>query len=151
MLSPVTWQAVEAIAAELAFIRTANTFRTDIGANVQTEPLQEPIEEAPVVMVGLDNLDRRDVDTQFRVSEFTVICECAIPTKFSAARRTAHDAIADLLVVFPSSSRRLTLSGGLQCDVTAGTRPTARILDRPEGIDAVIAQVQLLVTVREYE
>lgn len=146
MPSPITWQALQAIESELSVIRIANGFATDLGASVVLEHEQSMDDDVPRLALGMDSLSVRDLTSNMREHAFIVIVECLVPASRIDAQQRIHEAIDDVLRVFPSSARSLTLSpSGQLASINADT---AQVLPRPEGTGMGVAQVRLTARIR---
>lgn len=141
---PVSWQLLEAIQAQLQAIVTP-TYRTNIGASVVLELGQVADASAPSVAVSLVSETRRELSTQARRRDCEVLVECLVAGTSEDAQREAHDALEDTLEIFPALER-VTLAGGATADVDWAE---GKVLLRPDGADAVVAQVTLRCTVNE--
>lgn len=141
---PLTWQAMQLISTELAVIRKAAGYHTDVGQRVLLEPIQVE-DDAACVLVGMRDLRVTELASRLRQQEFTAVVEAVAPATQLDAEAQAHRAIADVLRVFPSSPRDIVLPGG------AGhiAAEAADVLQRRDGGGAVIGQVRLNVRLRE--
>lgn len=142
--TPVTWQLLEAIQTRLQLIVTP-TYRTNVGASVALELGQIADTSTPTVGVNLVAAVRRELSTQQRRRDCEVLVECVVPGTSEDAQRQAHNAMEDVLEVFPALYR-LTLSGGATADVSWAE---GNIVRKVDGADAVVAQVTLRCTVNE--
>lgn len=147
MPSPITWQAMQAIAAELTVIRIATGYFTDLGASTGLEPAQAEADDAPRVVLGMDRLTVRELASGLREAAFTAIVECLVPASHLDAQQRAHEALADVMRVFPVSPRDLVLTPSTTVAQVAAD--TGQVLPRPDGVGLVVAQARLNVTIRE--
>lgn len=147
MPDPITWQAMQAIASEMAVVRIANGYHTDIGADASLEPTQIESGDAPRVVFGMQRLTVRELATGLRETAFTAIVECQVPGTHTDAQQRAHECIADVLRVFPSSVRDIALVAAPTIAQVASA--SGDVLPRPEGAASSVAQVRLTVIIRE--
>lgn len=145
MSEPITWQAIQRIALQLAAILPANGYLTSIGQNVDLEPVQLDANTGARVLVGMQRLQVSELASRLRMYECTAVVEALVPASQADAQQQAHRAIADVLRVFPSSPQLFALAGA-ELEVAGDS---ADVLERPDGLNAVIAQVRLNLRIRE--
>jgi hypothetical protein len=127
----------------LATIRVADGFSTDIGARVIPDAVQRAETERPSVAYGptagtIDRTDEQDdrgnkLSTRARKVEFTI--EAAVPSGAQGTRAAALMMLNDIECAFEARSC------GAPPRTKAITLKTWSILDRPDGIDAVVLQI----------
>lgn len=147
MPSPASplWLLIQALKAVVEDITTANGARTDIGTTVDAEPAQEDAESAPRTVIVVQSYAVSSIANKLRGRDVALVIEVAVPATIENAKETAANALDDLVDAFPAI-RKYTLADGITADVQAAD---GRLLDRPDGIDAVLAQVALKATMRE--
>lgn len=143
--TPVTWQVLDAIRTQITTLTTGNGYRTNIGNSVSLERAQAVESDAPFAAVLMPNWDFSDVALGNNMRRCTVIVQITVPATYANAQQEAHKAAEDVFEVFPITER-IALASGYECQVT----PSAvEILDRPDGIEATVAQVTLDATTFE--
>ena len=145
MSEPITWQAMQRIALQLAVILPANGYLTSIGQNVDLEPVQLDASAGARVLVGMQRLQVSELASRLRMYECTAVVEVLVPASQADAQQQAHRAIADVLRVFPSSPQLFALAGA-ELEVAGDS---ADVLERPDGLNAMVAQVRLNLRIRE--
>lgn len=143
--TPVTWQVVDAVRTQLTTLTTANGYRTNIGNSVSMERAQAVESDAPFAAVLMPNWDFSDAALANSMRRCTVLVQVTVPATYTSAQEEAHKAAEDVFEVFPIHER-VALSGGSECQVVPSS---VEILDRPDGIEATVAQITLVVTTFE--
>jgi len=136
---------MQRIALQLAVILPANGYLTSIGQNVDLEPVQLDASAGARVLVGMQRLQVSELASRLRMYECTAVVEALVPASQADAQQQAHRAIADVLRVFPSSPQLFALAGA-ELEVAGDS---ADVLERPDGLNAMVAQVRLNLRIRE--
>lgn len=131
----------------MAVIRVASGYFTDLGLSVSLEFAQASASSAPRVVLGAERITVRDRATGTRETAFTAIVEVTVPASLTDAQQRAHEALADVLRVFPASTREIALPASP--DVAQITGETGDVLPRPDGMNSITAQARLSVLIRE--
>lgn len=134
------WQILQAIAAALALISTANGYRTDIGANVSLEAVQDPAATKEGIVLGTLAITRPNLpdnkNPNLQQRSFDFIVEAAVPISPSdgvvPAFQRMHDVIEDIEQALDPMP---LVKGALRPQFSE-----IAILDRPNGLNAVVAQ-----------
>ena len=134
---------LDSIGEALATIRTSAGFNTDIGAKVIPNALQRQETERPSAAYGVTqgvidrttetDADGRRLSTRMRKVDFTI--EAALPSGAATAQAAALQMLDDIERAFEKRTC------GAPPRTKAITLKTWSILDRPEGIDAVVLQI----------
>lgn len=145
--SPLTWQALQAIQSALAVVRIASGYFTDLGASVGLEFNQGIASDVPRVVVGMERMTVSDRATGTREIAFTAIIEVIVPASHADAQQRAHEALADVLRVFPASTKDLSLPDSANIAQVIGER--GDVLPRVDGMSSIVAQARVSVLIRE--
>ncbi len=134
---------LDSIGEVLATIRTSGGFSTDVGAKVFKNALQRAETERPSVAYGVTNgiIDRtgetdddgRRLSKRARKVDFTI--EAGVPASVVGAQDAGLQLLDDIERAFEARSC------GAPPRSKAITLKTWSILDRPDGIDAVVLQI----------
>lgn len=147
---PLTWRVLVAVQDLVKRVRKASGFYTDMGADVRLTGWQMDRGTSPRVHIcsPSDSLNDGDIGKGLRGSrtvsgDMSVIVEYVLPASFADTHREAHRGRADLVRVLrddpalaPAGVRALRITG-------------RRILDQPEGLPFVVAQIELTVSITE--
>ena len=134
---PTTWQIVAKVAELLGAVRIANGYYTDFGVKVRTGKYTPQEGEGAHAVVVAGDMPVTTTGNRTRSRSIDLLIECRVPASASDADLVAHRALDDVLHVIPARQREIewpARSGGLE---VIG----ARILDRPQGVAFVVAQV----------
>lgn len=144
MASP-TWTLLTLLQAQLATIRVVNGFRTDIGLTARLELHQFDASAGPSLAIAMQSETIRDLTTTVRQRTIQLIAECLVPLVSDQEQELAHDALEDLLQVFPATQQYAVAAG-----ITAAvTLLEGRVVAAPEGMSVIAAQVDLTALMRE--
>jgi hypothetical protein len=147
--TPKPWAILQAIETALQQISTANGYRTDIGATVSLEKVQNPADVAEGITLYSDALTRPDEpdnrNTRIKTREFELIIEAAVPVTMASgvvpAHQRMHDIIEDIEQAFAAG-----------VPSTPGAIPAefreVIFADRPQGLAAVVAQYIMVAKYR---
>lgn len=133
----LSWQVIQALAERLQIIRTANGFRTDIGARVVTETGQRLGDDELAVSVLCTGIPVQSARGSILSSQMEVVLQVELRAGRADAQFLAHAALADLAQALPTKQRPI----GLPEYCTNFEIADRRIFSRPEGADLVIVQV----------
>ena len=131
--TPIPWAILEVVQARLRTIRKAGGYRTDAGRDVRLEPA--PFDPNDALRLTLYPLTMLVPDDARSASErgFTFVVEALVPVKLDNAQARIVDTLADIEDV---------LDGYLQAPLALPLQfQEAVLLDRPEGVAAMAAQV----------
>ena len=141
MTAPATpsWDLLQAVATRMAIIRTANGYRTELGADVRTEALPYDNVTALILSLYVTSMPLLDEGSTPRQQNGSVefAFEAFCPGARAASQELAHQAIADILDAFPRSQRATPIGVGNSGLVITGRS----ILTRPNGAALIVAQV----------
>ena len=131
--TPIPWAILEVVQARLRTIRKAGGYRTDAGRDVRLEPA--PFDPNDALRLTLYPLTMLVPDDARSASErgFTFVVEALVPVKLDNAQARIVDTLADIEDV---------LDGYLQAPLALPLQfQEAVLLDRPDGVAAMAAQV----------
>lgn len=131
--TPIPWAILEVVQARLRTIRKAGGYRTDAGRDVRLEPA--PFDPNDALRLTLYPLTMLVPDDARSASErgFTFVVEALVPVKLDNAQARIVDTMADIEDV---------LDGYLQAPLALPLQfQEAVLLDRPDGVAAMAAQV----------
>ena len=131
--TPVPWAILEVVQARLRTIRKTGGYRTDIGRDVRLEPAPFDPNDAPrLTLYPLTMLVPNDARSASERG-FTFVVEALVPVKLDNAQARIVEAMADVEDV---------LDGYLQSPLALPLQfQEAVLLDRPDGVAAMAAQV----------
>ena len=140
----VSWAIIQALAAQLATITTANEYLTDVGNNVWTTDHQRPDEDALGLMIYSENITGTGIDLERPakpVRDFALLIEAAIGTDLDDAQQQIHAVIEDIENCMKAYAKA-------QIAVPAYQRVPMHvvdvaILDRPEGAAIIAMQMRI--------
>lgn len=147
--TPTPWAILTLVAAALAQIRVANGYRTDIGASVELEAVQNPTAVSEGITLYSSALLRPDEpgnhNAAISTRDFEFVIEAAVPLAAAdgvvPAHARIHDIIADIEQAFDAGVP--TTDGAIPAvfqDVV--------FLDRPAGLAAIVAQYTMTARYR---
>lgn len=143
--TPKPWQILQAVQTRLAGIMVANGYRTDAGANVLLEGVQDTADDVArltLYSLGISRPAQDRPDGKGRVFEFVI--EATVPCVGAAgvvpAHQRAHEILADIEQAFDTYLQLPSALPAKLADVT--------FLDRPSGLDVVGLQVTCSVEYR---
>lgn len=134
---------LEAVGEQLAAIRAAAGFNTDIGANIFLSDRQREGNARPSICIGsrsgrIDRTDERAGSGRALSSKsrgMDLIIEAAVTAGADEAHAAGHDMLEDIERAFAIRTCAAPLGViGVRLD-------TWQILDRPDGIDAAVLQI----------
>lgn len=147
------WDVVNALAAALGVISVANGYNTDIGTNIVLYDQQRGTTARPSIAIGArtGKIDLRDANDrlgntlarQARQMDFAL--EAGLSVGAADAQRAAHDALEDIERVYMAT---LVNNNAMPTGVARISFTGWQILDRPDGIDAVVLQILGVVDYR---
>lgn len=130
--TPRSWQILVALQAQLQTILIANGFRTDAGADVRLEPSQFESTDAPRITLYSIGM-AHDGDPNNRGQRaFTLVIEAVVSTTLEAPHATIvalSEDIEQALATFVPMPGAMPL-----------LFEESLILDRPDGLDAMVVQ-----------
>jgi len=131
--TPIPWAILELIQARLRIIRRANDYRTDAGRDVRLEPAPfDPSDTARLTLYPLASVLPDDAGSTSERG-FTFVVEALIPVRIDNAQQRIIETIADIEDALDGYTQSpLALPLHFQESV---------LLDRPDGIAAMAAQV----------
>lgn len=138
-----TLPILEAVGQQLAAIRLAAGFNTDIGANIYLDDRQRSGHERPSICIGaragrIDRTDERAGNGRALAAKargMDLIIEAAVTAGAEEAHAAGHDMLEDIERAFGIRTCAAPLGViGVRLD-------TWQILDRPDGIDAAVLQI----------
>lgn len=147
---PLTWRVLVAIQTLVQRIKKSDGYWTDMGADVRLTGWQyDTSSKARAHIISTqDTLNDGAVGKGLRGSrtvsgELSVTVEYVLPATFADVQREAHRGRADLVQVLrddpalqPAGVRALTIT-------------SRQILDQPDGLPVVVAQIGLTVSITE--
>lgn len=143
--TPSTWLLVQAIRTALTVITVANNYRTNIGTSVSAEGEQAEDTSAPFAAVALERFATYVEVLNRRSRECIVLVEVVVPATAPTAQQVAHDAIEDVVDVYKIETKA-TLAAGVEATITLAE---ARILERPDGLEAIVGQIRFRCRIHE--
>lgn len=138
--TPRPWKIIESLEAQLSDVRVASGYRTDIGANVWTQPAQRK-DDVLGISIGTESINRTSANERplKRARGLVLVLEAEIAVTLDNAHELAHDVAEDLEVALtsfvsaqaqnPDPTQSLPLEVG---DIL--------ILERPEGMPVIAVQ-----------
>lgn len=134
-MDPLSWQALQAVAQQLATIRKTNGYLTDIGQQVTLETIQITELESPTTgIVAGDFTPGPNQTRRTKDSRMAVTIECTIPANYASAQYIAHCAMEDIPKAITETAE------WLPDGVRGFTMDAMRLLQRPDGAPIVVAQ-----------
>lgn len=130
---PIAWALLEALQTQLRTVRKANGFRTDAGRDVRLEPAQFEADAAPRITLYALTTVRPDDARGEGEREVTLVVEALVPVRFDNAQARIVETMADIEQAL-NGLRLPTLALPLRFAESV-------ILDRPDGVPAMAAQV----------
>lgn len=130
---PIPWAILELVQARLRNVQREQGFRTDAGNDVRVEPAPfDPNDAARITLFPLTSLHPDDARSAGERG-FTFVVEAIVPVSVDNAQQRIIDTIADIEDV---------LDGFLQAPLALPLQfHESVLLDRPDGIAAMAAQV----------
>jgi hypothetical protein len=131
--APIPWAILELVQARLRTVRKANDYRTDAGRDVRLEPA--PFDPNDGVRITLYPLTMVTPDDARSAGErgFTFVVEALVPVRIDNAQARIVETVADIEDALDGYAQApLALPLPFQESV---------LLDRPDGIAAMAAQV----------
>lgn len=128
-----TWAILEATAVRLREISTDDGYRTNIGADVRTEPTRLDELKAPRVTLYAGACIKPDDARSAGERKFDVVVEVAVPTAYAAAQETVVNASED---IEQALNQYLQQPMALPLDFEESL-----FLERPEGMAVMVAQL----------
>ncbi len=131
--TPIPWAILELVQARLRIIRRANDYRTDSGRDVRLEPAPfDPNDTARLTLYPLASVLPDDAGSTSERG-FTFVVEALVPVRLDNAQQRIVDTIADI---------EDALDGYTQAPLALPLQfQESVLLDRPDGIAAMAAQV----------
>lgn len=131
--TPIPWAILELVQARLRIIRRANDYRTDAGRDVRLEPAPfDPNDTARLTLYPLASVLPDDAGSTSERG-FTFVVEALIPVRIDNAQQRIIETIADI---------EDALDGYTQAPLALPLQfQESVLLDRPDGIAAMAAQV----------
>ena len=140
----IATQIAEAIAQRLAVIEQDADYFTNLGQKVITEPWQVDERDLPVLAVVPGRFTRRALATTHYERQLDVMVQCAVPAGWKDANEQANNAIDDVLAALPGTFTISLATGSAEVEVQGGD-----VLQRPGGLQFVVAQIALQARLRE--
>lgn len=130
---PIPWAILELVQTRLRAIRRANDYRTDAGRDVRLEPAPfDPNDAARLTLYPLTTLYSDDARSAGERG-FTFVVEALVPVRLDNAQARIVETIADI---------EDALDGFVQAPLALPLQfQESVLLDRPDGIAAMAAQV----------
>ncbi len=145
---PITWLAIQAIAARLASITVANGWHTDLGtASVVTDRSQqlESLQPSVTILAGEIEGNPGQSGTRTQVTDMDVTVEFSIPRALGVSPELlAHRGRADLVRALTTDAR--DAAAGIRSIKVTGSRIGSAV---EPGSNLVIAQVSARVGLSE--
>ncbi len=131
--TPIPWAILELVQARLRIIRRANDYRTDAGRDVRLEPAPfDPNDTARLTLYPLASVLPDDAGSP-NERGFTFVVEALVPVRIDNAQQRIIETIADI---------EDALDGYTQAPLALPLQfQESVLLDRPDGIAAMAAQV----------
>jgi hypothetical protein len=130
---PIPWAILELVQARLRTVRKAGGYRTDAGRDVRLEPTPfDPNDAARLTLYPLTMLLPDDARSSVERG-FTFVVEALVPVKLDNAQLRIVETMADIEDALDDYSQA-PLALPLQFQ-------EAVLLDRPDGVAAMAAQV----------
>jgi hypothetical protein len=131
--TPIPWSILELVRGRLRTVRRSNGYRTDAGRDVRLEPAAfDPNDSARLTLYPLASILPDDAQSMAERG-FTFVVEALVPVRLDNAQARIVDTIADIEDALDSHSQA-PLALPLQFQESV-------LLDRPDGIAAMAAQV----------
>jgi len=143
MAEPVPWAVLQAIQAQLAPILTAGGYNTNIGAKFFLSDSQREGTERPSIAIG-GKTGTLDLTTEVaangkpkspRARRVDLIIEAAVDVVDETAEHVGHLMLEDIECAWAIKTC------GAPVGVTSISLSSFSILDRPEGLPAVVLQI----------
>lgn len=135
-----TWTLLQRVAERLAQIRTADSYRTNIGSAVVLEPAQHPEDAAVGLTLASLGIQRDSNKPHGRHRLLQALAEASIPASLIDAHAQCHAIAAD---IEDALEDWIPLPNALPVQVE-----DIVFLDRPEGLPVVAVQVALTIRYR---
>ena len=131
--APIPWAILELVQTRLRIVRRANDYRTDAGRDVRLEPAPfDPNDSARITLYPLTMLTPDDARSAAERG-FTFVVEALVPARLDNAQQRIVETIADI---------EDALDGYTQTPLALPLQfQESVLLDRPDGIAAMAAQV----------
>ena len=131
--APIPWAILELVQTRLRIVRRANDYRTDAGRDVRLEPAPfDPNDSARITLYPLTMLTPDDARSAAERG-FTFVVEALVPVRIDNAQARIVETIADI---------EDALDGYTQAPLALPLQfQESVLLDRPDGIAAMAAQV----------
>ncbi len=131
--APIPWAILELVQARLHTVRKANDYRTDAGRDVRLEPAPfDPNDGARITLYPLTIVFPDDARSAGERG-FTFVVEALVPVRIDNAQARIVETIADI---------EDALDGYAQTPLALPLQfQESVLLDRPDGIAAMAAQV----------
>jgi hypothetical protein len=131
--TPVPWTILTLVHARLRIVRRANDYRTDAGRDVRLEPAAfDPNDSARLTLYPLTSILPDDAQSPGERG-FNFVVEALVPVRLDNAQQRIVDTIADI---------EDALDGYTQAPLALPLQfQESVLLDRPDGIAAMAAQV----------
>lgn len=144
MSEPVPFQLLEAIRTQLSVIRVADGYATDIGSNILLNALQRDINARPSIAIGTTTglLDLSGLETATgqpysrQARSVTLVIEAAVNSSGRDFQQAGHAMLEDIERAWAIKT----------CGAPRGVGSLQlgrwTILDRPEGLQAVVLRIE---------
>ena len=131
--APIPWAILELVQTRLRTVRRANDYRTDAGRDVRLEPAPFDPNDAPrLTLYPLTSIVPDDARATGERG-FTFVVEALVPVRLDKAQQRIVDTTADI---------EDALDGYTQAPLALPLQfQESVLLDRPDGIAAMAAQV----------
>lgn len=148
MADPVSWLALEAIRDLLLQVTVAAGYRSDLGAGLVTlNPAEEVTDPAVIhTLVSSETITDNEKASSRRmaIADMAVRVEVAVPFEANGnPAQLAHRARADVVMALRDGARNT--AAGIRSITVVGSA----IVTAPDGVPAVVAQVNLRVGLAE--
>lgn len=131
--TPVPWAILELVQARLRTVRKSAGYRTDVGRDVRLEPAPFDPNDAPRLTLYPLTLLSPDDARSAGERGFSFVVEALVPVKLDNAQQRIVETMADI---------EDALDGFVQAPLALPLQfQEAVLLDRPDGIAAMAAQV----------
>ena len=130
---PIPWAILEGVQMRLRIVRKTNGYRTDAGRDVRLEPAPfDPSDAARITLYPLTSLHPDDARSDDERG-FRFVVEAVVPVRIDNPQQRIVETIADI---------EDALDGYMQTPLALPLRfHESVLLDRPDGIAAMAAQV----------
>jgi hypothetical protein len=130
---PIPWAILETVQARLRTVRKAGGYRTDAGRDVRLEPAPFDPNDAPRLTLYPLTILVPDDARSAGERGFTFVVEALVPVKLDNAQLRIVETMADI---------EDALDGYVQAPLALPLQfQEAVLLDRPDGVAAMAAQV----------